>query len=369
MMNKILVIQTASLGDVILATPLLEKLHFLYPDAAIDFLLKKGTESLFASHPYLHNILIWDKSEDKYQHLIKLIKVVRVEKYDLVVNVQRFSTTGLITALSNATTTIGFNKNPFSIFFSKSVKHKIGVKYNGIHEVERNMELLAHLPCTEKFTVKLYPSDKDFTYVSQYKLVLDRFAKQSYLEPVIPSQLQESFFCKSDFIRYKTAKYICIAPASLWKTKQFPAEKWVEFLKVIDKNLRVYFLGSKNDSLLCDEIISQSGHENSLNLSGKLTMLQSAALMKDAFMNYVNDSSPLHLASATNARVIAIFCSTIPEFGFGPLSDDAVVVAVKEKLDCRPCGLHGYKECPEKHFKCAYDIDINQLKFRLSNDR
>jgi heptosyltransferase II len=332
-MNKILVIQTASLGDVILTTPLLEKLHFLYPDAAIDFLLKKGNESLFASHPYLHNLLVWDKSEDKYKHLLQLIKAIRDEKYDLVVNIQRFATTGLITTFSNAGITIGFNKNPFSVFFSKSVKHKIGIKYKGIHEVERNMELLAHLPCNEKFSIKLYPSNKDFVHVSQFK----------------------------------TVKYICIAPASLWKTKQFPAERWVEFLKAIDKDIRVYFLGSKKDFLLCDEIILQSSHENSLNLSGKLSMLESAALMKDAFMNYVNDSSPLHLASSTNARVTAIFCSTVPEFGFGPMSDDAVVISVKEKLDCRPCGLHGYNECPGTHFKCAYDIDMNQLKLRLNN--
>jgi len=334
-MEKILVIQTASLGDVILTTPLLEKLHFLYPEAAIDFILKKGNESLFQAHPYIHNLLVWDKSKDKYKHLLQLIKTVRTEKYDLVVNVQRFATTGLITVLSNAKMTIGFNKNPFSVFFSKSILHKIGRKYDNIHETERNMELLSYLPCKEKFRVKLYPSNKDLSHVSQYK----------------------------------TVKYICIAPASLWKTKQFPVERWIAFLKLIDKDLRVYFLGSKNDLQLSDEIILQSTHENSLNLSGKLSMLESAALMKDAFMNYVNDSSPLHLASSTNAKVTAIFCSTVTEFGFGPLSDDAVVINVKENLACRPCGLHGYMECPEKHFKCAYDIDINELILRLNDER
>jgi len=333
-MDKILVIQTASLGDVILSTPLLEKLNFLYPDAAIDFLLKKGNEGLFTSHPYLHNLLIWNKSTDKYKQLIHLLKIIRNEKYDLIVNLQRFSTTGFLTAFSNAKTTIGFNKNPFSFLFTKSVKHKIGKKYNGIHEIERNMELLNHLPCNQKFRVKLYPSKKDFACVSQYK----------------------------------TIKYICIAPSSLWKTKQFPSDRWIEFLKDIDNDLRIYFLGSKNDILLCNEIILHSVHKNTLNLAGKLTLLESTALMKDSFMNFVNDSSPLHLTSSTNARVTAIFCSTIPEFGFGPLSDDKMVIEVNEKLDCRPCGLHGFKNCPKEHFKCAYNIDINQLKLRLNNE-
>jgi heptosyltransferase-2 len=196
------------------------------------------------------------------------------------------------------------------------------------------MELLAYLPCKEKFLIKLYPSGKDLAHVSQFK----------------------------------TVKYICIAPASLWKTKQFPAERWVEFMKIIDNEIRIYLLGSKTDTFLCDEIIKQSAHLNALNLCGKLSLLESAALMKDAAMNYVNDSSPLHLASSVNANVTAIFCSTVPEFGFGPLSDNSLVVEVKEKLSCRPCGLHGYRECPEKHFNCAVKIDINLLKSRLSND-
>ncbi|MEI6696545.1 MAG: glycosyltransferase family 9 protein [Bacteroidota bacterium] len=330
-MNKILVIQTASLGDVILSTPLLEKLHFLYPEASIDFLLKKGNESLFDAHPYLHKLLIWDKSNAKYTNLIRLIKTLRTEKYDLVINLQRFATTGLLTIFSNAGTTIGFNKNPFSVFFTKSMQHKIGEKFKGIHEIERNMELLTYLSNHKDFKVKLYPSAKDKEVVSQFK----------------------------------TSKYICIAPASLWKTKQFPKERWVEFMKMIDNDIQVYFLGSLKDVKLCDEIITQSKHKNALNLSGKLSLLESTALMKDAFMNYVNDSSPLHLASASNASVTAIFCSTVPEFGFGPLSEDAVVVEVKEKLSCRPCGLHGYNECPEKHFNCAYNIDMNELISRL----
>ena len=83
--------------------------------------------------------------------------------------------------------------------------------------------------------------------------------------------------------------------------------------------------------------------------------------MQNAKMNYVNDSAPLHLASALNAPVTAVFCSTIPNFGFGPLSDISHIVQVNEKLDCRPCGLHGFKECPEKHFKCALNIKTEEL--------
>ena len=75
-------------------------------------------------------------------------------------------------------------------------------------------------------------------------------------------------------------------------------------------------------------------------------------------MNYVNDSAPLHIASAMNAPVTAYFCSTKPSFGFGPLSDNKTIVEVKEKLECRPCGLHGKKKCPEDHFDCGFNIEV-----------
>jgi ADP-heptose:LPS heptosyltransferase len=92
-----------------------------------------------------------------------------------------------------------------------------------------------------------------------------------------------------------------------------------------------------------------------------MNLLQSAALMKDAVMNYVNDSAPMHLASAMNAKTTAIYCSTVPEFGFGPLAEGARIAEVTEKLDCRPCGLHGFRECPLGHFKCGRDIEVNKL--------
>ena len=96
---------------------------------------------------------------------------------------------------------------------------------------------------------------------------------------------------------------------------------------------------------------------NVMNLAGDLSLLQSAALMKGAVHNYVNDSGPLHLASSMNAAVTAFFCSTTPDFGFGPLSDNSTIKQV-ENLECRPCGLHGYKKCPKGHFKCGNEISI-----------
>ncbi len=327
-MKKILIIQTASIGDVILVTPLLEKLHAFYPEARLDILIKRGNESLFEGHPFLHKVYIWDKKQRKYRNWYSILAQVQNEKYDLLVNVQRFFSMSLFAVFSKARQTVGFSKSPLSLFFTKRFPHHIG-KRKGVfmHEVERNLSLIQYLTDSSSLSPRLYPT------VAQY-------AKVSHL---------------------KTRQYICIAPASLWFTKQFPKEKWIEWVNRLDSDLYVYYLGGNADIALCNEIIEQTRVRNSLNLSGKLSLLESAALMRDAVMNFVNDSSPMHLASSVNAKTTAIFCSTVPEFGFGPLSDESIIVQINENLKCRPCGLHGYKQCPQKHFKCALSIRTDEI--------
>ena len=158
-----------------------------------------------------------------------------------------------------------------------------------------------------------------------------------------------------------TVNYICVAPTSVWFTKQYPKEKWIAFLQLIPTNIFIFFIGANNDKSVCDEIIQSLQNHLTKNFCGELSFLQSAALMQHAKMNYVNDSAPMHIASAMNAPVTAVFCSTVTWFGFTPLSDKNFVVEKDEPLYCRPCSLHGKKECPEKHFKCALDIKESQL--------
>lgn len=323
---RFLINQTAFIGDVILATALLEQLHLARPDAILDVLVRKGNESLLANHPFVNEVLVWDKKKAKYSSLWHLLKTIRSRRYDVVLNLQRFGTTGLLTALSNAKVTIGFAKNPFARFFSYQVEHRIEP---GIHEIHRNAELLKPLDLAGGVAKpKLYPSVADY-------------------ETVRP---------------YQRKPYICMAPTSVWFTKQYPAERWVELMKSLPRDLTIYLLGAPSDAPACDAMIALAGRKGEVvNLAGKLSLLQSAALQEGAVMNYVNDSAPLHLCSAMNAPTTAIFCSTVPEFGFGPLADRSRVVQTHEILDCKPCNLHGKSACPLGHFRCAWSISVAEL--------
>ncbi len=322
-MKKILVIQTAFIGDAILATGIIEKLHQYYTETEIHFLVRKGNESLFENHPFLRQVLVWDKSK-KYSDLWRLLQAIRKEKFDVAINLQRFGATGLLTGFSGATKTIGFEKNPFFFLFSESYPHEI---QNSKHEVERNHELIKNITDNHFEKPKLYPSEKDINLIS----------------------------------KYTENPFVCIAPASVWFTKQLPEEKWVELINKTNSAYTIFILGSKADNDLAQRIIDAAPNKNVVNLCGKISLLQSAVLMKLATMNYVNDSAPLHLASSVNAPVTAFFCSTIPEFGFGPLSENSQVIQTEEKLICRPCGLHGKKACPEGHFKCGKSINISSV--------
>ena len=321
---KFLIIQTAFIGDVVLATPLIEKLKQRYPDSTIDFLLRKGNETLLTNHPHLRQVLIFDKKQGKYKNLLKLLRVIRKEKYDYVINLQRFFASGFLTAFSGAKHTIGFDKNPLSFLFSESVKHVISTKDAGDHEVKRNLSLVSKLTDNEFVRPKLYPTEADF-------------------KKVIPQ-----------------GEYICIAPASVWFTKQWPADKWIELMDKLPSDITIYLMGAKGDIPLCEIIKEKTKAQKVEILAGKLSFLESAALMKNARMNFVNDSAPLHFASAMNAPVAAMYCSTVPAFGFGPLSDTSFIFETTEILDCRPCGLHGYKSCPKGHFRCS-NIEVDSV--------
>jgi len=319
--KQILIIQTAFLGDVILATPIVSELNRLYPDAKIDFLVKKGNESLLANNPKLNKVHIFDKSSGKWKSLIGLIKQFRKNKYDLVINLHRFGSSGLIAGLSKGKKKYGFKKNPFSFLYTKSFEHNIG---DGTHEVERNLSVIHEFGAITKKRPELFPSEEDQLAVANYR----------------------------------KEKYYCIAPASVWFTKQLPVNKWTELINTLPLESTIYLLGGKDDQELCEQLAQSNQSHRIEILAGKLSLLKSAALMEHATRNFVNDSGPLHIASSMNAPVTAFFCSTVPNFGFGPLSEDSRILEV-QKLDCRPCGLHGHKACPNGHFKCAEEIKIN----------
>ncbi|MDX2189679.1 MAG: glycosyltransferase family 9 protein [Bacteroidota bacterium] len=326
--NKILIIQTAFLGDLVLSTSLIEELHAAFPQSEIDVLVKKGMEEVLLFNPKIHEIITWNKQENKNSGFFKIIGLVRRSKYDLIINCHRFLSSGLICAFSSAKYITGFSNNPFSFLFNKKVPHR----FTGSHETERNHQLIGDLTGLKVYKPKIYPEAIETSFIPEGQ------------------------------------RYITIAPGSIWFTKKFHSQKWIEFIDSVPENIQIVLLAGKADKPLCDLIKKNTKSPSRIcNLAGRLTMLQSAFIMQNAVLNYVNDSGPLHMCSAINAPVCVIYCSTTFSYGFGPLTDFSRIIEYDEPLPCKPCGVHGHQACPKGHFICSFGIKTSRLLDALND--
>lgn len=332
--KTILIIQTAFIGDTILASHFARAVKDQYPNSEIHFFLRKGNESVIQGLSTIAKVWVWDKQGGKTRNLFKLISELRNIRFDMVFNLHRHFNSGLVSALMKSPFKAGFSQNPLSFFYTHKVNHLIPHKSisGNWHEVQRNLQLLQKAEPTLKI------EDNSKIYKPELPL------QQKHLDKVAP---------------HTSGDYFVVAPASVWFTKAWSEHKYRELTQELAKLGRVIFIGAPTDKDLCDRI--RKDIPQTENLCGQLNLIDSAALMQKAKRVFVNDSAPLHLASCVNAKTTAIFCSTVPEFGYTPLADDSVVVDVGNTLSCRPCGLHGYKACPLGHFKCAEDIAIQQV--------
>lgn len=335
-MKNILIIQTAFIGDVILALPIADALKERYPQAHIHFLVCEGRQNLLLNHPAISSIWVWEKKKRKWKNWFRLLKALRQVSFDLVINLQRHFATGLLCFNLFAQEIRGFSQNPFSFLYRfKLPYHFAGKKdANELHEVERNLSLLKGIASTKKRPPRLFPSSDDYKRISS--------------------------FCAF-------SPFIIVAPASVWYTKQLPIEQWEEFLAQTPLHFHIFLIGGKEDLPLGRKL--QKARPAITNLMGELSLLQSAALIEKAERVFANDSAPLHLASAMQTPATAIFTSTTPKFGFAPLSPGSVIVETQEELRCRPCGKHGKRKCPQSHFRCARSITSQQLLATLSLEK
>ena len=323
--KKILICQTAFLGDVILATVLVEALRHRFPHATIDFLVRKNNEQVLDRHPFLRRVFIWDKIVHKWRNYGRLLLDIRRQEYDLLVNVQRHFSTGLLTIFSGAKVSCGYSANPLSWFFSFRADHSLQNKF---HEVTRCLDLIKPL--------------WDSTFSALYKF-------KPTLYP-LPAELLKKF----------PKPYITITPTSARQTKQLPKSKWIELIHRVPQHIAVYISGAPGEQVECQEIADLAGNSRVQVLTHEYSILQKASIFKQSLLNYVLDPAATHLCSSVDAPVCTVYCSTSEEFGFGPLSSCSAVVSVKN-LSCRPCTTHGRQGCPLGHFKCGFDIDVNQL--------
>jgi len=315
--KKILVIQTAFIGDVILSTGFIRELKKGFPDAKIDLITTPISSKLFSSNPYLKRIYSFDKKGIRgVLNFYKLVRELRSNSYDAAFSLHLSTRSSLIIKKSGIPVRIG---NPRMSWLTHPIKVP-----KGLHMIDRYIGLL-------KPFVEFYPDSETELHLSKKETE------------------------KSEQIVLNDEKFkIGIAPGSIWETKKWPSEYFAELVSHLKKyNISLYFIGSKEDFDLSEKIISENS-DFCKNFAGKLSLLESAALIKKMDLMITNDSAPLHMANAVKTDVISFFGPTVKKFGCYPYRQNDIILEID--LDCRPCGTHGGKVCPENHFRCMREI-------------
>lgn len=332
--GRILVFQTAFTGDVILTLPMVQALHEHLPDVRIDFVAIPSGAQALANHPAVNRIIEYDKKgKDKgIAAAMRLAGALRSTKYDGAIIPHRSFRSAAICCAAGIPRRIGFDTSAGRWFFSDEVPYD-----SRSHEVQRNVQLLQPLGyrSTNNELPNLYPSQLDIEVVDA-------------------------------MLGWRTGEtLVAIAPGSVWATKRWLEERFIELTRrLLVDGVFVALVGGSDDESLGERIEERIGSERIINAIGKLSLLQSAELIRRSRVLVCNDSAPMHLAVAMRTPVVAIFGATVPEFGFAPLGEHDVVVEVKG-LPCRPCGIHGGDVCPVKTFDCMKRIRTDEVLERV----
>jgi heptosyltransferase II len=324
-MEKILVIQTAFIGDAILTLPMIEKLKEKFPADEIQVLCIPSTQEIFSASPFVSEVLVMDK-KNTHKSILRLygfINEIKSRSYTKIFSPHRSFRTSLIVMQSGVRDTYGFSNSSLFHVYKNVVEYK-----TNFHEVQRNLDLIGFEYSPENW--QIIP-----------KVNANESSKQKVAQFISTNKLNE--------------KVIAIAPGSIWETKKYPTEYFQEIIKhFVEKFYKILVVGGESDKELC-ELLTNGFEHNVFSTSGKFSIIESIELLKKANLLLTNDSAPTHFGMSANIPVMTIYCSTVPEFGFYPYNKKSSYISFDD-LNCKPCGIHGYEQCPIKTFDCGFKL-------------
>ena len=311
--KKVLVIKLRHLGDVLLTGPVFSALKLEFPGAQVDAYIYSEAAPMLQGHPAVDRLLVYDRAWKRLGILGRLrkewalLKKIRKEGYDLVINLTEGDRGSLAAICSGAEIRVGFA--PKGKWLKGSLTHIVKHCLSLRHTVERNLDALRR--------IGIFPAREE------RELFFD-----------VPREAKESIF-------YKVGRepFVLIHPTSRWRFKCWPIKKMRELIE----NL---ILRGKRVVLSCgpDRIEREMAEEISrgldvLSLGGEISLKELGALIEASELLVCVDSVPFHIANALKKPVVAIFGPT-SDVTWGPWRNPHAQV-VAQKLSCRPCYLDG----------------------------
>ena len=321
---------TAWLGDSVLTLPLIAHIKKYFPQAKIDFYVRKGFGELFACHPDLAGVFEFNKKECGLLASYHYGRMLAERRYSIWISAHRSWRSSAIAQLTMAPVRIGYNTGPLSRL---AYTHTIERDFYKFAEIERVLKLAAPLG----FELNLEDSQAHWPHLAICPQAQEK-AEQIWkiIDPERPT--------------------LGIHPGGAWPTKRWPVEYMIEVAHLAAAHqVQIILFGAPNEQAEADAVRNAlRDYPDFHDLAGSISLPELAACLGRLDCYLSNDSGPMHLAWVQKTPTTAIFGPTIREFGFTPRGENSSVMEVS--LPCRPCGLHGHKKCPKGHHACMRKI-------------
>jgi len=317
MQERVLIIQTAFIGDAILTLPLIQELKKSRPNSIIDIITIPKCMEIFKSSPYINNVISYDKrgTEKTLLKLYRFSKKINENRYDKLFCLHRSLRSAILSLFIKAGIKTGFRNSALPYIFDKVIDYRFDY-----HEVRRNLGFIENECDSEKWRIlpEVKTANKQISEI-----------KGEYKEGII-----------------------AMAPGSVWHTKKYPLEYFSRVIEILsEKDFGFVIIGDNKESEAGKELSYQ--HPGRVwDLCGKLSIIESIDILRKCRLLITNDSAPTHFGMAAGIKVLTIYTSTVPNFGFYPYNWGSDFIGLDD-LECKPCGMHGFRECPKGHFECA----------------
>ncbi len=336
MADKILIIRSGAIGDVLMTTPLVKGIRKKFPKAHISYLTGRWSKGVLEGNKRIDELIVFDDDIIVRKNLfgfLDLIKKIKGKKFDLCIVLDKSYLWSLFAYFCGIPKRYGFSRNWGSFFNTKSVKFD-GSKY----ELEYNLDVgkLLGIDAKDK-KMELFLGKDDLRFA-------DDFVKRNRLKNIIG-------------IGAGGARN----PGQDMAAKRWPKKKYAELINKLTQKYDIILFGGPGDREINDDIAKSVKIKNNVvNLTGK-SLKQSAALINKCGYFITHDSGLMHIASTTKTRLIAIFGPTQAE-RFAPRN----AVVIKSKADCSPCyDIYGsFRKC--KEHMCMESIDAGEVLKRIS---
>jgi lipopolysaccharide heptosyltransferase II len=330
-LTRILILRLSSIGDIVLASPLIRALRRRFPQAQIDFVVKMQFVDLVRSNPRLDTVLTLDTKQGP-RALKQLKKNLLSRSYDLIIDIHNNFRTAYLRRISGA-----------SVVILKKYKLR-------------------------RFLLVKFGLDFYRRVVPVYQRYIDSVAALQVQDDgrgleffVAPDALVQIVSTLSSLGFHTGRLTFGMAPGAGFLTKRWPQEYFIEIAKKLITNMgsHIVLLGNQKEADLCAAIEKNVG-EGVVNAAGRFSLMESAAALAVCDLLICNDTGLMHLAAALKKPVIAIFGPTTRQLGFFPIGQNCRVIE-NMNLACRPCTHIGRDRCPKKHFKCMREIFPEQV--------